>query len=104
MAEQEPLYPPMTKSFAERRKALAPKPAEAFKEFSRSVFAEGAIPAKTKQLIAVAVAHAMPILHSQPHQHRAQAWRHGRGDHGSHLGRCRDARRRRLCPFRPGTG
>jgi AhpD family alkylhydroperoxidase len=58
MAEQDPLYPPITKSFAEQRKALAPKPAEAFKEFSRSVFAEGAIPAKIKQLIAVAVAHA----------------------------------------------
>ncbi|HEX7448250.1 MAG TPA: carboxymuconolactone decarboxylase family protein [Pirellulales bacterium] len=57
MAE-EPLYPPITKSFAEQRKSLAPKPAEAFKTFSQTVFAEGAIPAKTKQLIAVAVAHA----------------------------------------------
>ena len=57
MAEQEPLFPAATKEIAERRRALAPKPAEAFKAFSHSVVAEGAIPAKTKQLIAVAVAH-----------------------------------------------
>ena len=57
MPEQVPVYPPASKELAEQRKALAPKPAEAFKAFSRSVFAEGALPAKTKQLIAVAVAH-----------------------------------------------
>lgn len=57
MAEQHALYPAATKEIAERRKSLAPKPAEAFKAFSHSVFADGAIPAKTKQLIAVAVAH-----------------------------------------------
>ena len=57
MSEQEQIYPPATKELAEQRKSLAPKPAEAFKAFSRSVFAEGALPAKTKQLIAVAVAH-----------------------------------------------
>jgi AhpD family alkylhydroperoxidase len=57
MSEQEQVYPPATRELAEERKRLAPKPAEAFKAFSRSVFAEGALPAKTKQLIAVAVAH-----------------------------------------------
>src|SRR3954447_7718078 len=57
MSEQEQVYPPATKELVEQRKSLAPKPAEAFKAFSRSVFAEGALPAKTKQLIAVAVAH-----------------------------------------------
>ncbi len=36
---------------------LAPGPADAFRAFSRSVFAEGALSVKTKQLIAVAVAH-----------------------------------------------
>jgi AhpD family alkylhydroperoxidase len=41
----------------EQRTRLAPKPAEAFKAFSRSVFAQGALAAKAKQLIAVAVAH-----------------------------------------------
>ncbi len=57
MTEQEQLYPAVTKELAEQRKNLAPKPAEAFKAFCRSVFAAGALPAKTKQLIAVAVAH-----------------------------------------------
>jgi hypothetical protein len=42
MSEQEQVYPQATKELAEQRRALAPKPAEAFKAFSRSVFAEGA--------------------------------------------------------------
>jgi AhpD family alkylhydroperoxidase len=37
--------------------ALAPEPLVAFKAFSQSVFADGALPAKVKQLIAVAAAH-----------------------------------------------
>ena len=57
MSEQQQLYPIATRELAEQRKQLAPKPAEAFKAFSQSVFADGAIPAQTKQLIAVAVAH-----------------------------------------------
>ena len=57
MAEEKPLYPHSTREFAAQRKALAPGPEEAFKAFSRAVFAEGALPTKTKQLIAVAVAH-----------------------------------------------
>jgi AhpD family alkylhydroperoxidase len=57
MSEQTPMYPPPSKEFAEQRKRLAPRPAETFKAFSQSVFADGAIPAQTKQLIAVAVAH-----------------------------------------------
>ena len=57
MSEQEQVYPATTEELAEQRKRLAPNTAEAFKAFSRSVFAEGALPAKTKQLIAVAVAH-----------------------------------------------
>jgi len=57
MSEQEQVYPPITQELAAQRKSLAPKPAEAFKAFSQSVFAGGALPAKTKQLIAVAVAH-----------------------------------------------
>jgi len=54
MSEQEPLYPSSTKELAEQRKRLAPQTAEAFQAFSRSVFAEGALSAKTKQLIALA--------------------------------------------------
>ena len=57
MPEHERPYPRMNTELAERRKKLAPRAAEAFKAFSQSVFADGAIPAKTKQLIAVAVAH-----------------------------------------------
>ena len=57
MSEQEQVYPATTKELAAQRQSLAPNPAAAFKAFGQSVFAEGALPAKTKQLIAVAVAH-----------------------------------------------
>ncbi|TWP33212.1 carboxymuconolactone decarboxylase family protein [Leekyejoonella antrihumi] len=53
----EDLYPPATREIGERRKELAPQIHEAFDNFSKAVFAEGALPEKTKQLIAVAVAH-----------------------------------------------
>ena len=51
------LYQPATPQMSARRKALAPDIHDAFDGFSRAVFAEGALPEKTKQLIAVAVAH-----------------------------------------------
>ena len=51
------MYPSSDPGIAARRKQLAPGPLAAFKAFSDSVFADGALPAKTKQLIAVAVAH-----------------------------------------------
>ncbi|MCC2664628.1 MAG: alkylhydroperoxidase [Geminicoccaceae bacterium] len=53
----ESMYPQPSKDIARRRKELAPDPHEAFKQFSAAVFADGALEAKTKQLIAVAVAH-----------------------------------------------
>ena len=56
-SDREDLYPHATREIAEQRRQLAPGPAEAFRAFSRSVFADGALPTKTKQLIAVAVAH-----------------------------------------------
>ena len=52
-----PVYPPANAQIAERRKALAPGIHDAFQEFGRRVFADGALDEKTKQLIAVAVAH-----------------------------------------------
>jgi len=52
-----PLYPPATPELAARRAELAPEINDAFQKFSRQVFADGALPEKTKQLIAVAVAH-----------------------------------------------
>lgn len=57
MSAHEAVYPQATRELAEERTRLAPGPAKAFRAFSQSVFAEGAISAKTKQLIAVAVAH-----------------------------------------------
>lgn len=53
----ESLYHPTTPEVSGRRKELAPEIHEAFESFSRAVFADGALPGKTKQLIAVAVAH-----------------------------------------------
>jgi AhpD family alkylhydroperoxidase len=52
-----PVYPTTTSELARHRAELAPETHEAFEAFSRQVFAEGALPEKTKQLIAVAVAH-----------------------------------------------
>lgn len=51
------LYPTMTKELAKQRAELTPDTQAAFRAFSASVFAEGALSKKTKQLIAVAVAH-----------------------------------------------
>jgi AhpD family alkylhydroperoxidase len=50
-------YPPATKELAEKKAALAPSNIEAWRTFSRTVFADGALSSKTKELIAVAVAH-----------------------------------------------
>jgi AhpD family alkylhydroperoxidase len=52
-----PVFPEPSSALSARRKALAPKQLDAFQAFSRTVFASGALPEKTKQLIAVAVAH-----------------------------------------------
>jgi AhpD family alkylhydroperoxidase len=51
------VYHPGTPEIAKERRELAPKTHEAWDNFSRTVFAAGALPEKTKQLIAVAVAH-----------------------------------------------
>jgi AhpD family alkylhydroperoxidase len=53
----ETLYPSSTGALAEAHKRLAPEQHDAFQTFSRKVFADGALATKTKQLIAVAVAH-----------------------------------------------
>ena len=51
------MYPQASAEIARKRRELAPEPLKAFKAFSASVFADGALPGITKQLIAVAVAH-----------------------------------------------
>ena len=56
------IYPQPDAQIAERRKQLAPGIHDAFQEFSRQVFADGAVDEKTKQLIAVAVAHVTQRL------------------------------------------
>lgn len=56
-AMTQPVYPPADAQIARRRKELAPGTHDAFQQFSRRVFADGGLDEKTKQLIAVAVAH-----------------------------------------------
>ncbi len=51
------LYPPATLDIAKKREQLAPETLNTWRSFSRQVFTDGALPAKTKDLIAVAVAH-----------------------------------------------
>ena len=53
----ESIYPPLSKELARARRELAPDVELAFAAFSERVFANGSLPSKTKQLIAVAVAH-----------------------------------------------
>lgn len=50
-------FPAATRSHVERRRALTPDADAAFQAFSKAVFAEGALDQRSKQLIAVAVAH-----------------------------------------------
>lgn len=51
------LFPNATPKMAQQKAALAPDQVEAWRNFSKTVFQEGALDEKTKQLIAVAVAH-----------------------------------------------
>ncbi len=51
------MYPSTTRELAQQRRDLAPATQAAFDAFGKAVFADGALPAKVKQIIAVAVAH-----------------------------------------------
>ncbi|MFI4953402.1 MAG: carboxymuconolactone decarboxylase family protein [Burkholderiales bacterium] len=51
------MHPEVTPELARKRRELAPDIYGAFRTFGQKVFADGALPSKTKQLIAVAVAH-----------------------------------------------
>lgn len=57
MSDKNDLYPESTKERAKAMADLAPKNIDAWRNFSRTVFKAGALDEKTKQLIAVAVAH-----------------------------------------------
>jgi AhpD family alkylhydroperoxidase len=50
-------YPENSRELDRWRRELAPEQHDAWRAFSKAVFADGALPEKTKQLIAIAVAH-----------------------------------------------
>ncbi len=70
------LYPDSSTRLSEKRRALAPETEKAFQAFSRQVFADGALPVKVKQLIAVAVAHVTQCPYCI-RGHTRSALRHG---------------------------
>lgn len=51
------VYPEITPEIARQRRETVPEAFQAFRQFNQKVFADGALDARTKQLIAVAVAH-----------------------------------------------
>ena len=51
------MYPDTSRELHEKRRELAPETYAAFRAFSQKAFADGALSSKTKDLIAVAVAH-----------------------------------------------
>jgi len=70
------MYPSSLQDLTKQRSALTPETQAAFKAFSKQVFAEGALPAKTKQIIAVAVAHVTQCPYCI-RGHTEAAMRHG---------------------------
>jgi len=70
------MYPTATGELAKKRRELAPETEAAFQAFSQKVFAEGALPVKVKQLIAVAVAHVKQCPYCIK-GHTKAALRHG---------------------------
>lgn len=57
MDSQKKMFPTQTAEMTKSKADLAPKQIEAWRNFSKTVFKEGALDVKTKELIAVAVAH-----------------------------------------------
>lgn len=72
----DPMYPTSTGELSKKRRELTPATEAAFQAFSQQVFAEGALPVKVKQLIAVAVAHVTQCPYCIKGHTRA-ALRHG---------------------------
>ena len=100
----DPLYPPFSSASARKRAVLAPEPLTAFKAFRDSVFADGALPRKTKELIAVVAAHITqcPYCNTRPNRSRAEKRRQRAGNHEGHPGCHRNARRGGLRSFDAG--
>ena len=65
-----------TKGLAQKRRELSPSAEAAFQNFSQAVFADGALSAKVKQIIAVAVAHVTQCPYCIK-GHTKAALRHG---------------------------
>ena len=57
MEHAHSMYPEVTKELARQRRELSPETYAAFRGFGQRAFADGALPAKIKELIAVAAAH-----------------------------------------------
>lgn len=74
--KSEHLYSIPTRENAELRANAAPEIIEAWRNFSRTVFKAGALDEKTKQLIAIAVAHTTQCPYCI-HSHTEQALRKG---------------------------
>lgn len=72
----ETLYQLSSLELAEKRRSLAPETEKALQAFSSQAFADGALPAKSKQLIAVAVAHVTQCPYCIK-GHTKAALRHG---------------------------
>lgn len=74
---KDQLYPASSPQINETRALLAPKSLDAWRNFSKTVFQEGALSEKTKHLIAVAVAHVTQcpycIRHHTKYAHRKGA-------------------------------
>lgn len=70
------VYPSNTRELAQKRRDLTPEAEAAFQAFSQKVFADGALPAKIKQIIAVAVAHVTQCPYCIK-GHTKAALRHG---------------------------
>lgn len=51
------LFPASNRKINEKRSELAPQSLEAWRNFSKTVFKDGALSEKTKHIIAIAVAH-----------------------------------------------
>ncbi len=102
------LYPKPTRELTARRAELAPATHDAFQAFSKHVFADGALPEKTKQLIAIAVAHTTqsPPASAATRGSRSTDSRSRRGEHASLVAcsrapcRCAAAQRPRRRPVR----
>jgi AhpD family alkylhydroperoxidase len=75
------IHPAPSKECSRKRAQLAPEISGAFKAFNERVFAEGALSVKTKQLIAVAVAHVTQCPYCI-RNHTALALKHGATQQG----------------------